>query len=78
MTRPGRPTEAPPLLLRERDAANVLGISPTLLRRQVRNGRLTRVPPDDTTRAVRYIAAEVYALGESWIARARAGAGDAR
>lgn len=60
----------PPLLLRERDAARVLGISPSLLRKHVRQGRLRRVMPDDTSRAVRYIADEVYALGRLWIARA--------
>jgi len=62
--------EIRPLLLRERDAARILGISPSLLRKLVRQGRLRRVVPDATTRAVRYIAAEVDALGREWIARA--------
>ncbi len=60
----------PALLIRERDASHQLGISPSLFRRLVRRGLLTPVRPPGTTRAVRYVAAEVQALGEQWIADA--------
>ena len=60
----------PSRICRIADAAHMLGVSESQVRKIVRAGVLQVVRPDQTNRASRLITAQVAALADRWIAEA--------